>query len=443
MKQYGRTLGALLILLAVWASFTYYGRRKSREAAKTESKPAEKFLPVNADQIQAFSIKPRDGKEFTCERQGKTWSIVAPDKLAADQSQVTSLLSSLTTATVDEVVDAHPSSLKDFGLDPPATTIHVSAASNPSELTVRLGDETPTGSGLYAQVEGNPRVVTLDEYLKSSLEKTEFDLRDKRAFTLDTNRIQQITVTAKGKHWTLVKNPEGTWELNLPPAVRADHYAVDGLVSQLQGLTMQSILAEQKKDAASYGLNHPTLTIQVTGADGTQSVILGKKEGDHYDAMNSALAPIFTLGSDVFTQFDKDAADLRDKDFFSQSPLNSTRIEVHTPRGRQVFEKQKDQWKQTAPGNKTEPNDKMEAFLIDLGDLRASSFPPAHSASLAAYGLAKPAYTFTVTSSDNKTETVEVGIVDDHYYARRSTDALPGEILKSTFDDLTKALASL
>lgn len=443
MKGLLKTLVALIVLVVLWGSFTYYGKRKSRETPKSESKPAERLLPVDASHIQSFTVKPQDGPGFTCAREGKNWSIVAPQKLATDESQVSSFLSSLTSATVNQVADEHPANLKDFGLDPPATTIEVSTSSKPQQFSLLLGDETPTSSGVYAQVAGSPRVVTLSDDMKSSLQKTAFDLRDKRAFTLDTNRIERIDVTAKSKKWSLVKTPDGEWDLNLPPAVRTDRYTADNLVSQLRDLTMLSVVAEEKKEEPKYGLNSPALTVKVAGPSGSQTVVLGKKDGDHYDAMNSALDPIFTLNSDFFTQFDKDPSDLRDKNLFSLSPLDSRSVEVDGPNGRRVFEKQKDQWKETLPGAKNESTDKMEAFLMELGDLRATSFPKGNSTDLAKYGLAKPSYTFKVQSTDNKTETVEVGIAAGQYYARRSTDALPSEISKSSLDDITKALGSL
>ena len=96
-------------------------------------------------------------------------------------------------------------------------------------------------------------MVTLASYLKSNLEKTLFDLRDRRALTLEADQLQKIEVDSKGKKWTLEKNPEGVWDLVLPPPVRADRFAVDGLVSQLRGLTMQSIAAEDKKNQATMG----------------------------------------------------------------------------------------------------------------------------------------------------------------------------------------------
>ena len=203
--------------------------------------------------------------------------IESPQKLAADDSTVSSFLSTLTGANVDQVVDTHPANLKDFGLDPPSETLEVSTDVKPAQFALLLGDETPTGSGVYAQVEGNPRVVTLPSYDKTSLTKTLFDLRDKRAVTLDADQIQKIEVKSKDKSYTLEKNPEGVWDLDLPPAVRADSYAVDGLVSQLRSASMTGVVAEDKKKSAQYGLASPTLTVKLDEPGGKSGVAAGKE----------------------------------------------------------------------------------------------------------------------------------------------------------------------
>jgi hypothetical protein len=180
------------------------------------------------------------------------------------------------------------------------------------------------------------------------------------------------------------------------------------------------------------------------GSDGTQTIVVGKKEKDaeRYFAMNSALDPVFTLNSEFVTQFKKDQADLREKDLFSFSAFDVKRVEVDTSKGHWVFERQGNQWKQTAPKSKNVNSDKMDTFLTHLRDLRAESFPK--GGNLADFGLAKPPYRFNVQSGEkNTTEIVEAAKSGDHVYARRSTDPLPSELPKTALDDVEKALGEL
>lgn len=455
--KYLKTLVAVVLLAVLWVGFTYWDKHKSDQLSKTAPKPAEKIVPFESAHVQAFTLTPRAEPGFMCRRANGKWALepgpnpaVADAKasakpaetLAADQSSVSTFLSSLTSATVDEVVDPHPASVKDFGLDPPAETIAVSSDSKPQQLTLLLGDETPTGGGVYAQVAGNPRLFTLASYLKTSFEKSLFDLRDKRALTLDVDQIQRIDVAEKGRHWTLEKNPEGVWDFNLPPLVRADRMNVNQIVGELRDLNMQTIVADDKKKAAAYGFGSPLLTVKLASPQGEQTIQLGHKDGDRYDAMNSALPPIFTLNSTFLTQFEKDPSEMRDKDLFSWSTFDVKRMEIQTPKGHWVFEQQKDKWQETSPKSQTITSDKMDGLLEDVRALRAESFPK--GSSLAAVGLAKPAYQFKVQFGEkNQTETVEASKVGDHVYGRRTLDSLPAELKKDALDSIDKQLAAL
>jgi len=444
-RKYLNTLIALLVLAGLWGTISYIDWRKGRQASKIEAPKEEKIFTLDSKHITSLTFLPHDGEAVTCQHEGGTWTIAEPKKLSADQSTVSTVLNNLTTATVDEVVDPHPSDLKQFGLDPPTYSLEISTDSKPPKFTLLLGDDTPTSGGMYAQVAGNPRVFTLVNYLKSNLEKTLFDLRDRRALTLEADQLRKMEVESKGKKWTLEKNPEGVWDLVLPPPVRADRFAVDGLLSQLRGLNMQSIAAEDKKNAAAYGLTPPELRLELTGPGGTQTLVLGKKDkaGDRYFAVNSALQPVFTLNSTFLTDFQKDPADLRSKDLFSFSSFDAKRLEIDSPKGHSVFVQQKDnQWKQTEGGSKTTPSAKMDTLLTHLRDLRASTFPK--GSDLAQFGLTKPAYRFKVQFGEkNQTETLEISKVGDHVYARLSTDPLACEVSKSAFEDVEKALADI
>ena len=443
-KKYLNTLFAIVLLGALYGGLTYWDKRKSSEPPKPDSTASqEKLLAIESSHVQSFTIKPREGEAITCRREGGNWVIAEPKKVSADSTAVSGLLNSLTGATIDQVVEAKPTNLKDFGLDPPAATLQVLTDAKPAQFSLSLGDETPTSGGIYAQLAGNPRVVTLASYLKTSLVKNLFDLRDKRIMTLSSSEVQRVEVDAKGKRWTIAKNPEGAWDLVLPPAVRADRFVVEGIVNRLQSATLQSIAAEDKKDTGKYGFGAPELTVKVSGPGVTQTLVVGKKENERYYAMNSALDAVFTLDGNFPAEFKKEPGDLRDKNLFSFSTFDVKRLDVEAPGGTRTFARQpQNKWKQTAPVAKDVPTDKVEALLNHLRDLRAESFPSGEN--LETYGLKKPAYRFKAQFGEkNEAETVEAAKVGDHVYARRPTDARASEVPKTALDEVEKALKDL
>ncbi len=441
--KYLNTLVALALLGALWGAMSYWEKRKGAEPEKTEKQ--EKLLTLEAAKVESVRLTPREGDEVICRREGGKWTLVEPGKMAADQSSVDSLVSALADATVDQTLES-PKTLADFGLDRPALTVEVESGAPAAKATVLFGDDTPTGGGVYAQVAGSPRVVILPRFTMTSLDKKAFDLRDKRVMTLDPDQLTRLEVDSKGTRWTLVKNPEGTWNLDLPPLVRVDHFTVEGLVNRLKSATMQSVVEEQKRNPARYGFGAPELRIRATAPAGEQTLVLGKKDDGSYFAMNSALDPVFTLDAAFLTQFQKKADDLRDKDLFSFSTFEVNRLEVTAPSGARVFEKKVEnketKWKQTAPAGKDLPTEKVETLLNALRDLRAESFPRATD--LASAGLAKPAYRFKVRfGAKNEEQAVEASKAGERAYARRSTDSVASEVKAASLEDIEKALKDL
>jgi Domain of unknown function (DUF4340) len=442
-RRYLRSLIAVAVLVALWFAFKGWNSYKTREQAqKAQPKTTAKIVSVPTQAITSFTITSREGKSFTCDRQGKIWTIVKPLPVAADQSKVSSFLGSLTTAGVDQVIASHPTDLKDFGLAPPSETIQVVTHTTPQEFTLLVGDETPTSDGAYAEVAGDPRVFTLSDDTKSSLQKSLFDLRDTRAVTITTDSIDRIVGKSGKQSYALAKNPEGVWEVSLPPDVRADHFTVDGLVDNLQSLSMGSVVAEQKKNDPQYGFAKPTLTLHLTTPSASQTLIVGSKtKAGTYYAENSGLAPVFTLDSGTISQFEKGANDFRDKSLFSWDMFDVKSFDVTSQEGHWAFEQQKNQWRQTAPISKAASSDDVNAFLSSLRNLDASSFPKGGPGQ---FGFDKPSYTFKVTfGAKNQTETVEVAQSGGHVYGRRESDPLPSEISQSDLTSLEKAFAKI
>ncbi len=436
-----KSLIAIAVLAALWFGFHAWNQRKTREGSLKAAKKTETALSIPSSKIDNFTVTSSDGNSFTCTRQGNTWAIVKPLDAPADQGKVSSFLGNLTSASIQSVVASHPTDLNDFGLAPPVETIQVSEGSNAPAVSFSLGNETPTSSGIYAQVSSNSRVFTLSDDLKTSLEKKMFDLRDTRAVTLDTSELQRIQSTAPKQSYSLIKNPEGVWEVSLPPDVRADHFGVESLVDDLQSLNMSSIVSEEKKSMDQYGFSHPTLTLQLATANGSQTLVIGKKApSSGYYAMNSALTPVFTLGEDSVSQFQKNASDFRDKNLFSWDMFNVKKFDVTSSKGHFAFEHSKNEWRETTPIARKVSSDDVSDFLSALRGLTASSFPPATPGQLGNFGLDQPSYTFKVTyGSNNAIETVEVAQKNGHVYAVRTTDDLPSEVSESNLTSITNS----
>ena len=90
--------------------------------------------------------------------------------------------------------------------------------------TVRLlvGDDTPTSSGAFAKLDGDPKVYTIASYTKTSIDKPAKDLRDKRLLMFDTEKLVRVELSAKNTVTEFAKNNQNEWQILKPKPYRAD-----------------------------------------------------------------------------------------------------------------------------------------------------------------------------------------------------------------------------
>ena len=122
------------------------------------------LCPVDPSAVDAVTVTARDGAKMTLEQKSGSWRIVVPFPSPADPAPVAQLIDMLTLApicdmrTEDELNQLHET-LADFGLNPPRSTISLSAGSVTN--TIHFGAATASGKEIYARVEGIKNVFTL------------------------------------------------------------------------------------------------------------------------------------------------------------------------------------------------------------------------------------------------------------------------------------------
>src|ERR1035438_4933190 len=189
MKPRG-LLAAVIVLLVLGGAPWWSNRKQKADAAKPATDTATtKILSIPEDQIKEVTLK-KTGAETMVLRKGEDgkWQLAEPKPLRADQDTAKSLVASLATLNADKVVEDKAADLSPYGLN--ALTLDVTVLKKDGKSQDFLvGDDTPTGGGTYAKLAGDPHVYTIASYVKTSLDKTPNDLRDKRLLTFDQDKL--------------------------------------------------------------------------------------------------------------------------------------------------------------------------------------------------------------------------------------------------------------
>ncbi len=181
-------------------------------------------------------------------------------------------------------------------------------------VRVLLGPPNKIDATVYAQKEGDPRIVLLPSTLTTPLEKKLFDFRQKDVFKFETKDVTAIAVAAKGARWDAAKKDDA-WMLLAPLKALAKESKITGLLDSLSGLRAKEFAAEDKKaeDLKKYGLDKPeyTVTLKMPGAN-KETVFAFHKADDKTYVTTSQSTKIIIPEADVLPDLEKKPADLRE-----------------------------------------------------------------------------------------------------------------------------------
>lgn len=421
-------LVAVVLLAGLGVGLYFSNKEKAAEAAKPPADASPKILALNQGDITKIVLKKKGADPMELDRTNGKWQITAPKAYPADQDAAIQLGYAAATVNSDSVVENKASNLATFGLNSPSLEVDVTAKGKVSKLL--FGDDTPTNSGSYAMLEGNPHVYTVASYAKTGLDKSPNDLRDKRLLTFDQDKLSRVELVAKKQDIEFGRDKDH-WQIVKPKPYRADGSQVDDMLRKLKDAKMDLTLSDDdtKKAAASFASGTPVATVKFTDPSGNQQIEIRKVKDDYY-AKSSIVPGVYKVTADLGTGVDKSVDDFRNKKLFDFGFNDPSKIEMHVNGKFYGFQKGGDDW--FSNGKKMD-SVSVQSFLDKLRDLSASKFIDTGS-------LGAPAIDISVTSMDGKTtEKILLAKQGSEYVAQRENEPALYGLDSKTIDDLTQA----
>lgn len=431
-----RGLLAAAAALAVLGGLLWWSNRnEAAKEGKADPNAPPKILDIPAEQLKKVEIT-KNGETTAIERgDDAQYSITAPKPLAADQDAASGVFTSLTSFVSDRVVDEKASNLGQFGLDKPALTVKAVRKDGKSS-TLLFGDETPTQSGVFCMLEGDPRLFTVASYNKSSVDKTWKDLQDKRLLRFDELKLSRIELVSKGGTVEFGKNAKSEWQIVKPRPLRADGSVVDQLLSRLREAKFDPSTpeADVKKAVQAFASGSLVATAKVTDAAGTQTLELRKDKDSYYYAKSSAVPGIHKMTNDLGEVMSKPLDDFRNRKLFEFGWSEPSRVDVRDGASTRGFAKKDGKW---ISGGKEMDSASVQALIDKLREMSAIKFPEK--------GFTEPAaIEAAVVSADGKTtERVEISKSGNYYFARRAGEPALYELDGKFVEELRQAAAGV
>ncbi len=429
MKPNG-LLVAVVVLAAIAGGVYWTNKHKADEAKKPASATdTTKVLTIPEDQFKEIKIAKKDAEPTIVSKMGDKWALIMPKPLPADQDAVTQMVTSLASLNADRVVEEKPSDLAPFGLVTPKEQVVVTKKDGKTQ-TLEIGDDSPVGSGVFAKLEGDPRVFVVPTYTKSNFDKTSKDLRDKRLLTFDSDKLTSLQLSAKGQTLEFGKNAQNDWTIVKPKPMRADGGQIDDLVRKLKDAKMEATVSDEdaKKAQAAFAGAPKIADVKVTDNSGSQTMEVRKDKDKNYYVKSSSVEGIYKVAADLGDALDKSPDDFRSKKLFDFGFAEPTKVQLQNATYQKVGEK----W---MSGSTEMDSISIQGLIDKLRELSASKFADKSGGT--------PVFEAAVTANDSKnnprTEKVTIAKQGDKYFATRSSEPGVYELDAKAVEDLQKA----
>src|SRR5579864_3355765 len=149
-----------VILAGLSGALYWSDHHKPAETTEASADVPPKILAIQEADISKFDLKKNGTEQVGGERNSAgQWHITSPTSLPADQSAVSSLLGTFSSLNSERLVEDKAVNLAPYGLDAPKLEVDLTEKNN-NTLKLLLGDDTPAGYGIYARLDGDPRIFT-------------------------------------------------------------------------------------------------------------------------------------------------------------------------------------------------------------------------------------------------------------------------------------------
>ncbi|MBX7106218.1 MAG: DUF4340 domain-containing protein, partial [Gemmataceae bacterium] len=210
----------------------------------------------------------RDSKKYDLTRDGAIWKIGGPFAANAFLPSVQSILEVASAPRAEKFVAHTDADLATYGLDKPAGTLTVTLTPERPEdpagtRTLIFGKNVTDGQApRYARLDGLPGVFVLPA--GDVVDKTALDLLDRRMLQIDTRQIIRLGGVGPTGTWS-AKRDGASWTLDsFNPPVPGDRATLERLAGVLADIRASQFAAYGTADLATFGLDKPTNTFEIT-----------------------------------------------------------------------------------------------------------------------------------------------------------------------------------
>ena len=410
----------------------------------------------SSTEIRTLRLQVAGQSDIYCERQvnsdpgvtghGESWEMIQPVKAKADArviEEIVSALGSLRVVVFEADGEYDPA---DYGLSQPRITVTLQSTVEDPIQKLQIGSNTRTPGRIYVTRSDHPAVYAVNREIYAKLDRTVFDLRDKRVIDFQRTATHRFAIRQEDSETVCQKNADGEWEITSPVVLKADGKAVDDLLFDVDALRAVAFVDDQPKSLQPYGLDAPSIEVSFMVPSAEPAVLLvGKMKDDNVYVKAQNAATVFLVKKAALDLIGTGVAGLRSKQILDFDSDDANKVVLKHSDVNLTCQKQGTNWRLTHPVQEQAINGEVRNILQQVNRLTVEAFlgvsPPTTTT-----GFDTPEIRLTVTLKDRTEHLLQIGKLadDEHHYGRlqNAPDTVflvqkeIAENLKKTVDDL-------
>lgn len=325
MKKQKITFMILLIVFVVLGCIYYFGLKDSNNSDVEMEEINTELILTNKEQnnLKEAVLISQDGElaliPIKNNQNNIEWKIKGYEDVLFNQTNMTSIVSTLTNLTMSDIIAEKADNISDFGLDNPIVEAKA-VFDNEEDITLYIGDKTVDGNYYYAKTDKSDRIYILENLYANRLQSKLNELIDKSINMISQYKILYLNIKRKGNEEIDIEyseNKEGnaselenlgmqTLRMNKPfnGATVYPTNLQDSVLGNLSSITLDELIEVYPDDLNKYGLASPEM--EITMKDDEYSVYL--KIGNAYDndnlyCMINQRPHVFTINKNAIEPF--------------------------------------------------------------------------------------------------------------------------------------------
>ena len=158
----------------------------------------KQLFDITVDDIDSFGMNRKGQTVFMSEKDGDTWNMLTPISGNLNETSFYPMLEAIADTTIVEFVEDKPADLSVYGLDKPTYEL-VFSTEVTGEVKLQMGREDRNRSAIFAKLEGNDEVFTIDINPFTFLDKPLKEIVSVFAYIVNINQLEKIDLTMDGK----------------------------------------------------------------------------------------------------------------------------------------------------------------------------------------------------------------------------------------------------